>query len=364
MLPAETAPSTIARLAPETAPSTSCTRNGPLHLLHPNSLLLCTLGTLRSNVWFGNSRGNTYSQRNTYLNPDSDAFWAWSYDEMALMDLPAMVEYVLNSTGVPALSLVGHSQGTTQSFAAFSLDEHDAARAERSLRLRAAGRGTPLHAAFRVRDSAWWQARIQSFSALAPVAFVDHQTSLLLTLLADLDVAYILQLFGFHEFLVDPTILEILDPLICTILPNGCDLLLELIVGPSKNLNDSRIDVYVSETPAGTSVQNIVHWSQGVTSNAFQMYDFGSQGNLQHYGQPTPPPYPLANITVPLALFAGQEDDLGDPQDVQILLDILPTSTVRLFKNYAGVAHLDFTWGVDANTIIYEDVIAFILSNL
>jgi hypothetical protein len=51
--------------------------------------------------------------------------------------------------------------------------------------------------------------------------------------------------------------------------------------------------VYTSETPAGTSVKNMAHWSQGVTTDAFQMYDYGTSGNMQHYGQAVRTVYPV-----------------------------------------------------------------------
>jgi hypothetical protein len=41
------------------------------------------LTILGYDVWLGNSRGNVYSRKNIYYTPDEDAFWAWSWDEMA-----------------------------------------------------------------------------------------------------------------------------------------------------------------------------------------------------------------------------------------------------------------------------------------
>jgi predicted alpha/beta hydrolase len=55
--------------------------------------------------------------------PTSEAFWQFSWDEMAKYDLPANVEYVLSWTGVPTLSYVGHSQGTIQAFSGLSINQ-------------------------------------------------------------------------------------------------------------------------------------------------------------------------------------------------------------------------------------------------
>ncbi len=94
--------------------------------------------------------------------------------------------------------------------------------------------------------------QINVFAALAPVAYVNNQKSIILSLLADLDLVVLFEIFGDKSFLPDATILQKLDPLICTLLPSGCNVFLELLCGPSNNLNETRLDVYVSETPAGT----------------------------------------------------------------------------------------------------------------
>ena len=46
-------------------------------------------------VWLGNVRGNIYSLNHTTLTPDSHQFWDFSFQEMAEIDLPAMVDKVL-----------------------------------------------------------------------------------------------------------------------------------------------------------------------------------------------------------------------------------------------------------------------------
>jgi lysosomal acid lipase/cholesteryl ester hydrolase len=51
-------------------------------------------------VWLGNSRGSKYSRRHVSLNPNKDVdFWKFSWQEMAMEDLPAMIEYTRKATG-------------------------------------------------------------------------------------------------------------------------------------------------------------------------------------------------------------------------------------------------------------------------
>ena len=58
-----------------------------------------------------NTRCNAYSQGNRlYRNTDA-GYWGSSADELATVDLPAMIDAVLAKTGQRQLAIVGHSQG-------------------------------------------------------------------------------------------------------------------------------------------------------------------------------------------------------------------------------------------------------------
>eukprot|EP00163_Fabomonas_tropica_P012961 TRINITY_DN24371_c0_g1_i1.p1 TRINITY_DN24371_c0_g1~~TRINITY_DN24371_c0_g1_i1.p1 ORF type:complete len:139 (+),score=39.25 TRINITY_DN24371_c0_g1_i1:23-418(+) len=121
------------------------------------------------------------------------------------------------------------------------------------------------------------------------------------------------------------------------------------------NLNTTLVPRYLGHVPAGTSVKNILHWAQGVKNDHFEMYDYGSD-NPQHYnGSSTPPQYPLGDITVPVALFSGGNDDLADPTDVGLLQQQLPPG---FYQNYQeDYEHMDFVWGENAYKDIYPLVV-------
>lgn len=279
-------------------------------------------------VWMGNNRGTTWSKRHTTLDTSSHAFWTFSWDDMAAHDMPSQLRYVLDTTGVQTLSYAGHSEGTIQAFSGFTLPAN-----------------------------AWLLERVDVFIALAPVAYVSHLSSPVFNVLAGVDLAYLLNLFGSNEFLPTDTIITKLAPGLCDLLPTGCAVMLELIAGQSNNLNTSRISVYASQTPAGTSTQNMVQWTEGTKEDKFSMYDYGcglfSCANKEHYGQKTPPLYDLSAMTVPVALYSGTADSLADPTDVARLRQELPAGGIVADVVVAGFAHLDFTWGVDANRLVY-----------
>jgi len=73
-------------------------------------------------VWMGNNRGCLYSRSNTHLDPVKDftKFFDYSFFELAKYDVPANVDYVRKRTGKAKITYIGHSQGTSQMFAALS----------------------------------------------------------------------------------------------------------------------------------------------------------------------------------------------------------------------------------------------------
>ncbi|KAK7113543.1 gastric triacylglycerol lipase-like [Littorina saxatilis] len=300
-----------------------------------NESLAYLLADGGADVWLGNVRGNMYSKNHTTLKPNQEEFWAWSWDEMAAYDLPAMIDHVVRTTGVKQVHYLGHSQGTAMGFAGFS-SNHTLA------------------------------AMVKRFYALAPVTKVRNITSpvrLLAPFANELALAF--ALLGRYDFLSHNN--EIMDFLARDVCSDISDILCEnvlFVLGgfDRTHLNESRVPVYVAHNPGGTSVQNILHFAQGVNVDAFQKFDYGSaDANMAHYKQPTPPQYNLENFHVPVVTYTGGKDRLADSTDVAWLLPQIKSS---LLANHhiPSWEHLDFIWAYDAPKYCYDDILNWVFN--
>lgn len=82
-------------------------------LMGPNTALVYMLADLGYDVWLGNSRGNRYSNTHTRLDNSTRQYWDFSWHEIGVRDLPAMIDFALARTGQRKLHYIGHSMGTT-----------------------------------------------------------------------------------------------------------------------------------------------------------------------------------------------------------------------------------------------------------
>ncbi|XP_070802280.1 lipase member K-like [Pituophis catenifer annectens] len=298
----------------------------------PHNSLAFMLADTGYDVWLGNSRGNTWCKNHTSLSPLFERFWKFSYDQMAKYDLPASIDFVLQKTGQQQLYYIGHSQGTTIAFIAFSSNQQLA-------------------------------SKIKLYMALAPVATVKNAKTPLAKF-AKLPDAKIKILFGEKEFFPKTYFNTLVATTVCSqeTLVSICSNLLFVLHGfNEKNLNMSRVDVYTSYVPASTSVQNMIHWKQAINSGKLQAYDHGRLGNKFHYGQDSPPEYNISAMTVPTAIWNGGNDWLSDPDDVNQLIPKIQNLISHKFIPQWN--HLDFMYGIDAPDKLYYEIMDLLQKN-
>ncbi|XP_062859255.1 gastric triacylglycerol lipase isoform X2 [Trichomycterus rosablanca] len=292
----------------------------------PNTSLGFLLADAGFDVWLGNSRGNTWSRKHVSLTPDKKEYWQFGHDELAKKDLPAVINFITKTTGQEKIFYVGHSQGTTIAFMAFSTMPELA-------------------------------SKIKMFFALAPVATVAFTTSPM-GKLSSLPEFVIWKLFGSKDFFPQNWLIKFFATQFCSKKPISelCGNIFFLLCGfDEKNLNMTRTPVYTTHCPAGTSVQNMVHWAQAIKSRKLMAFDYGKAGNMAHYNQSTPPEYHVKDMKVPTALWSGGHDTLADPQDVALLLTQIPNLVYH--HHIQHWEHLDFIWGLDAPQEMYQEMI-------
>ncbi|WVF69990.1 hypothetical protein IAT40_004775 [Kwoniella sp. CBS 6097] len=71
-------------------------------------------------VYLGNTRG-VFDMGHRNFGRNDPRFWDWTIRELALYDLPALVEHVCRETGYDKIAFIGHSQGNGLAFISLSL---------------------------------------------------------------------------------------------------------------------------------------------------------------------------------------------------------------------------------------------------
>ncbi|CAG9793851.1 unnamed protein product [Diatraea saccharalis] len=290
-------------------------------------------------VWMGNARGNYYSRKHTSLNPDallSTAFWRFSWDEIGNIDLPAMIDYVLEKSGRDRLHYVGHSQGTTVFFVMNSL------RPE-------------------------YNQKIISMHAFAPVAYMANNRNPLFLLLARHanNIEFALSLIGIGEFLPNNEVMSWAGKNLCmdeVVFQPLCSNILFLFGGWNEDQhNATLLPLKLAHSPAGASSRQIVHYAQGISGKEFRRYDHGSMiSNRRAYGSRRPPHYDLRRVTTPVFLHYSDRDPFAHVTDVNRLFRELGRPIGKFRVPMPRFSHLDFIWGIDAKDLLYTRTINLI----
>uniref|UniRef100_A0A0D9XA32 Lipase n=1 Tax=Leersia perrieri TaxID=77586 RepID=A0A0D9XA32_9ORYZ len=284
-------------------------------------------------VWIANNRGTRWSRRHVSLDPSSRSYWNWSWDDLVVNDMPAIVDYVCSHSGQKP-HYVGHSMGTLVALAAFSEG--------------------------RLVD------KLKSAALLSPVAYLSHITTPIGIVIAKAFAGELISDFlGIAEFNPASPQVSNLVRTFCRKPGVNCYDLLTSFTGKNYCLNNSAAEIFLKYEPQPTSTKTLVHLAQTVRDGVLTKYDYVRPDmNVAKYGQADPPAYDMSAIPArfPLFLSYGGRDSLSDPADVELLLDDLRRGhdgdklTVQYLPQ---LAHADFVIGVCAKDLVYNDVVSF-----
>ncbi len=180
-----------------------------------------------------------------------------------------------------------------------------------------------------ILDPEYVNSKVAAFVGLAPVIYVHHIPGLI------------------ERAMEKSGIIDALYVSICRAFPRLVQKIITTITGAIKNqtFDLTRLQVMATNEVGGTSTQNMLHWVQLMCSGRFQMFDYGTEENLERYGQPVPPAYDAAKlkeIKVPVYLFAGKSDNIISAVDFEALVGLLPEGTKHEYVEDYG--HLDYIW--------------------
>ncbi|KOX72949.1 Lipase 3 [Melipona quadrifasciata] len=275
-------------------------------------------------VWLGNMRGNRYSRKHLTLTISC-------WNEMGIYDVPAMIDHIIEQTKQEKIFMVSHSQGTTSFFVMAS-------------------------------ERPEYQEKLIASFALAPAAFLSRIENPLLQLLATVigEIYSLSKALGIYDLEPSDRLMQRIGRQLCR---DGspeqlvCTSFLEILFGSDEKLNTTLFPLITQYHPAGAGIKQFAHYGQLIQSGNFRKFDYGLSGNIEIYNDINPPDYNLGNILLPVYLHYATNDTIADVQDVLELYEVLPNAQ-KFLVQYDLFAHLDFVWGEDANTLVYNEVLS------
>ncbi|CAH2236234.1 jg22045 [Pararge aegeria aegeria] len=299
-----------------------------MHGLHNSAIAYITLGAGQSiayiladagyDVWMGNARGVVNSRRHLTLDPDDYEdrykFFDYTFEDIALKDLPAMLDYVLEYTANEQLNYIGHSQGGT---------------------------------AFLVLNSRRpeYNKIFKTVNLLAAVGYQRYFPTKALRVTAQrTDSIYTLAVrTGSKE--IGPT----------------------QRMGDNYNENNLDINEYALtsldefmdvpvEILAGASIKQYAHYGQNIRDQIFRSWNYGTLGNLCTYGSIYPPAYDLSLVSAEITMHYSVSDILLDERDVLDMASVMPNTKVRRVDRDC-FTHTDFIIAPDSKSLVTDYIL-------
>jgi lysosomal acid lipase/cholesteryl ester hydrolase len=273
-------------------------------------------------VWLADMRGNRYSCHHRFLSPESNAYWAFCLDDIARLDVPVLIDYILATTKQRALTFVGFSQGAALGLAAMSVNPN-------------------------------LQHKIAQCVAIAPATSATGFHNPLVDALVKASPEMLYFLFGRRKILGSADFWRhTLSPRLYRAL---LDSAMQFLFGwTMARLLPQEKDVIYAHLYNWTSVQAVVQYLQIMRARRFTMY----QPFRVAIAKGRVPVFPLKQVTVPLLVVYSTNDRLLDSQ--YMLANLPPNAQLLAHHPYE---HLDFLFAGDAKLAVYEPLLTALQVN-
>jgi pimeloyl-ACP methyl ester carboxylesterase len=280
-------------------------------------------------VWLLNHRGNTYSRRHKFLDPDEREYWQFSYDEQGNYDLPAAIDYIIKETGVQKIHLMTYYMGAPP------VNIFLSTRPEYNDKVRLVTGFTPAMSMNQTR------VLMHTYISLVPPLLDIYQHYLLPELGPSMEVAKVAARFAGSYF--------------STIIKK--QFLLQVAYTDGNLLNTTRFPTYFAHAPEGSStyvIKQVVLW---LATGYVRRLDWGPEVNLRKYGEETPSEYQLHRISAPYQMVMSFHDIMVTNEDVEYLASQVQ-NPILLNITEKHFSHVHLLLAPSANRVVYDPIIA------
>mmetsp|Transcript_38343 Transcript_38343/g.50301 ORF Transcript_38343/g.50301 Transcript_38343/m.50301 type:complete len:191 (+) Transcript_38343:623-1195(+) len=179
----------------------------------------------------------------------------------------------------------------------------------------------------------YYKDKLSLFVALGPVSMVPHSSAAFIGIASHFyDVlADTSDLLGIYEVGGADWFTSGISDLFCVNIAEFCEAILSLFVNQHPEIDDDdRFAVYAGHSPNGTSMKDILHYTQNYKEARFQVFADDYESWFKRHEHRTTDLIPLENITgVPIAMFTGSYDVLADVTDSRWTRDMLHSNIVE-----------------------------------
>ncbi|XP_063395705.1 lipase 1-like [Cydia fagiglandana] len=292
---------------------------------HSLAFILQDLGY---DVWLANVRGNKYGRRHLYLDSETDErtkFFDFSYDEIGFYDVAVIVDYVLNDTHKEKVHYISHSLGGTAFLILNSIKPE-------------------------------FNNKFETAHLMAPIGYQNYFPNEKFTKEVD-------RFKEIYEDLIKSGKAEIFPP----VKDESKNFSVDDCLGDKKYQNiceELKIDELMGlekhnnskDKTRGGSIKLLAHLAQNIKYKTFNRWDYGEEGNMDHYKIKQAPIYNLSHITAPTMIVYSSNDEFVSPKDIENMAKDMAKASTREVKR-KDFKHQDFLLAPDVKETVYDDII-------
>ncbi|KAJ3621876.1 hypothetical protein MTP99_002427 [Tenebrio molitor] len=285
-------------------------------------------------IWLGNNRGTRYSLKHQHYSSSDFDYWNYNWNDLSEHDMRASLQKVANVTDkAGSIIYVGHSRGTALMFMFASEFPKEA------------------------------NQLIKGTIFLCPVAYLDLVWYMQASMRPLLLIAKLLKQFKVSSVFGNIEFTARFLQHFCTVFPYLCRWGINLATGKTNQFLADDLLTYYSNFPLGIAVNELIQIIQYALSGNFQKFDYGTDANVEKYGQERPPQYDLNRFTLPTFFFYGKRDSFLSAKSVTKILKELGSSEksmVLVPKNVTEEKyqfnHIDFLFSKFVKELFYKDM--------